>query len=320
MTQRHTHDDVVAHIGAGELFELVSFREAAAAIRAAAAQFDGYVWNRSVLDLPSGQFFLMPAQSPAGVGAKLVTLAPDSPNRDLPRIHAAYVLFDAETLRLSAVIDGTALTTLRTPAVSAAAVDAVATDTPHRVVIFGSGPQAWGHAKALESIRAIEDLVLVGRSPSGAAELAASLRKDGTPARVGAPGDVAHADLVVCATTARQPLFDGRLLRDGAVCVAVGSHEADARELDDATMGRANTVIVEDVDTALREAGDIIQAVDRGVVPIGSLTTLSEAVRNAAPEGITVFKSVGMGWEDLAVAEVAARRYREVREQGSVHA
>lgn len=313
MTQRHTYDDAVAHIGAAELFELVSFRDAVGAIGSAAAQFDGYVWNRSVLDLPHGQFFLMPAQSPAGVGAKLVTLAPDNPNRNLPRIHAAYVLFDAETLTLSAVIDGTALTTLRTPAVSAAAVDMVATDGPHRVVIFGSGPQAWGHAKALTSIRTIDDLVVVGRSPSAAVDLATRLRNEGIPARVGAPGDVAHADLVVCATTARQPLFDGRLLRDRAVCVAVGSHEPEARELDDATMGRAHTVIVEDVDTALREAGDIIQAVARGIVPIGSLTTLSEAVRRTAPGGITVFKSVGMGWQDLAIAEVAARRYREAR-------
>ena len=112
------------------------------------------------------------------------------------------------------------------------------------------------------------------------------------------------ADIVVCATSASQPLFDGALVRDSACVVAMGSHEPGARELDDALMARAQ-VVVEDRGTALREAGDVIQAVAHGALAEEALVPLADVVAGraaVAEDRPRVFKCVGMSWQDLAVA------------------
>ena len=107
---------------------------------------------RSTVGLAHGQFLLMPSQSAAAAGVKVVTVAPDNPGRGLPRIQAAYLLFKADTLALRAVLDGTALTTLRTPAVSVAAVLPTLPDRPLHVVVVGAGPQAVGHVRPLADV------------------------------------------------------------------------------------------------------------------------------------------------------------------------
>jgi ornithine cyclodeaminase len=113
---------------------------------------------------------------------------------------------------------------------------------------------------------------------------------------------VSDAQVVVCATTAREPLFDGSLVADHATVVAIGSHEPEARETDDALAGRA-TVVVESRTSALREAGDVIGAVRSGALREEALVTLSELCRGAAvaPERPRLFKSTGMSWEDGVV-------------------
>ena len=205
----------------------------------------------------------MPAQSASSVGVKLATVAPDNPARGLPRISAAYVLFDAATLRPTHLLDGVALTNLRTPAVSVAAVkpwlDRL--DEPLRVVAFGGGPQGMGHLETIAAVHPVATSAVVVRQPDRV-ELPESLA--GTQVLAADDASVSslldEAHLVVCATTARTPLFDSRLLGDRAIVVAVGSHEAEAREVDAAFCARA-CVIVEDRQTALRECGDVIQAI-----------------------------------------------------------
>ncbi len=254
---------------------------------------------RAAVELSHGQFLLMPSETPAAVGVKVATVAPDNPDRGLPRIQAAYLLFDRETLALRAVLDGTALTTLRTPAVSVAAVLATLADRPLRVAAVGAGPQAVGHVTTLAAVREVADATYLVRDAARASLETVTL---GTAQ---AEETLHRADVVVCATSARSPLFDSALLRTDAVVVAVGSHEPDARELDAKLLGRA-TVIVEDVATALREAGDVIMAIDEGtlsaddLVPIRDVITDAEKVPADRP---VVFKSVGMSWEDLVVAE-----------------
>jgi len=102
-------------------------------------------------------------------------------------------------------------------------------------------------------------------------------------------------------------------LRPGTCVVAVGSHEPDARELDDATIGSAERVVVESRGVAMREAGDIIQAVRAGAVHEENLVDLREVVRLAPMAGSSVFKSVGMGWQDLVVADLAFGRWAAAR-------
>ena len=106
---------------------------------------------RGIMETAAGHLFSMPSASPGGVGIKIATAAPANPARGLPRIAAVYLLFDAETLQLRAILDGAAVTNLRTPAVSMAAVapafDRFAAGV--EVVVFGAGPQAVGHVTAL---------------------------------------------------------------------------------------------------------------------------------------------------------------------------
>jgi ornithine cyclodeaminase/alanine dehydrogenase-like protein (mu-crystallin family) len=270
--------------------------------------------QRSFVDVAHGQVLLMPGVTRTAVGVKLATVAPGNPDLGLPRIQAVYALFDPVTLAVTALLDGTALTTLRTPAVSAAAVRHLAVPSAHRLVVFGSGPQAWGHVEAIRAVRPIDEVVVVARGRQGAEDLARRVTASGTPARAGVPEDVATADIVACATTARSPLFDGELLPAHACVVAVGSHEPEARELDAVTLRRAGRVVVEDAAVAMREAGDVIQAVASGDLAESELLGLREAV-GLDPDGRgSVFKSVGMGWQDLAVAELVHRRWAEERD------
>ncbi len=268
---------------------------------------------RGVVSLRSGQFLLMPSeQSRAGAyaGVKVATVAPDNPTRGLPRIQASYLLFDAETLTLVAILDGTALTTLRTPAVSVAAIRPrlVAGSGPLRVAVIGAGPQAHGHvatlADALPPDRSLASVSYVVRDPSRA--------KPPDAAEVVALGsgradDVLRAaDVIVCATTARSALFDAELVADSAVVVAVGSHEPDAREVP-ASLCARSTVVVEDVSAALREAGDVVLAVDEGVLRAEDLVPMRDVVAERVvpdPSRPLLFKSVGMSWQDLVIAEL----------------
>lgn len=291
-------------IGAEEVFAL-GF---GGAVRAVQDALRGGVdpsgdFHRGILDVASGQLLLMPSESPDFVGIKVATVAPGNPERGLERIQGTYLLMDAATLSPIALLDGTALTTLRTPAVSAAAADLLAPASAPHLVVFGSGPQALGHVQAMRAIRHVERVTVVGRDPERARALAERLADD-TDARVGTPEAVADAQLVVCATTARHPLFDGTLVPDDACVVAVGSHEPDARELDATLMARAQ-VVVEDPAVALREAGDVIMAVDEALLDPFSLVPMRDIVTGALAvdrERPRVFKSSGMSWEDLVVA------------------
>jgi ornithine cyclodeaminase len=246
----------------------------------------------------------MPAATPEVVGIKLAGIAPDNPAAGLPRIQAVYVLFDAATMTPQAFIDGTALTTLRTPAQSALAVRDLAAMDAESLVVFGSGPQAWGHLEAIRAVRPIRKVTVVGRNLERAQALVDQIRADDLVAEAGTAEAVRGADVVVCATTARQPVFDGALLADHACVVAVGSHEPDARELDDTVFRRAGLVVVEDRATALREAGDVIQAIAAGALDENRLVDLVDRPPSPA-DGITVFKGVGLAWQDLAVAAAA---------------
>jgi ornithine cyclodeaminase/alanine dehydrogenase-like protein (mu-crystallin family) len=254
---------------------------------------------RAAVGLSHGQFLLMPSEVPAAAGVKVVTVAPDNPARGLPRIQAVYLLFDRETLALRAVLDGTALTTLRTPAVSVAAVLPALPDRPLRVAVVGAGPQAVGHVATLAAVRPLAGAAHLVRDPSRTPLAAVRLGS------ADADEALQAADVVVCATSARAPLFDSSLLRDDVVVVAVGSHEPDARELDAPLLGRA-TVVVEDVATALREAGDVVLAIAEGALTAADLVPVRDLVTGAVPppaDRPLVFKSVGMSWQDLVVAE-----------------
>ncbi len=255
------------------------------------------VTPRTIVETTHGQSLLMPAEWGRWYGVKLVTIAPGNPAGGLPRINGLYLLHDAETLVPQALLDGVALTSLRTAAVSLVAVrdrlTALAAPRPDglRVVTFGRGPQSVAHTEAIRAVVPVATVTVLGRADDRA--------------------PVSDADVIVCATTARVPLFDSALLGDESVVIAVGSHEPDARELDASLLARS-TVVVESRDVATREAGDVMMAVDEGVLDPADLVTLRAVVLGQvtpADGRPLVFKGCGMAWQDLAVAAAAYEQW-----------
>jgi len=240
---------------------------------------------RSAVEVGRGELLVMPSSAGGHAAVKLVSVGGE------PRIQGLCVLFDGETLAPVALLDGIALTNLRTPAVSALAVRRLAAPGARRLLVFGRGPQAHAHAEAMRALQPIEQVDVIGREHDGDVDAL-----------------VAAADIICCCTTARQPLFDGELVADDATVVAIGSHERDAREVDDTLVRRAS-VVVESRASALREAGDVIQAVESGALEEDQLLTLAQLVRDqpALREGRPrLFKSTGMAWEDVVVAAAVA--------------
>jgi ornithine cyclodeaminase/alanine dehydrogenase-like protein (mu-crystallin family) len=262
---------------------------------------------RSVVETPAGTLLTMSAAGEGGVGVKLVTLTPANPKRGLPFLHASYVLFDPQTQAPEAVIDGAAMTALRTAAVSGLATRHLARPDAHRLVLFGAGVQAAAHLEAMRAVRPIDEVVVVSRSPGRAEALAAAARTAGLDARTGTPDAVTGADLVCTCTTSPTPLFDGARLARGTHVNAVGAYTPDTREVDTETVRRAR-VAVEAREVALAEAGDLLIPIAEGVVTGAHiLADLWEVVRDDRPvrgsiDDVTLFESVGMAFEDLIVA------------------
>ncbi|MFE7040952.1 ornithine cyclodeaminase family protein [Streptomyces atratus] len=273
---------------------------------------------RHHVTVPGGEILIMPATTQRVTGVKIAGVAPGNPARDLPRITGSYLLLDGPTLQPLALLDGAALTTLRTPAVSALAIRHLTGPVLRHLVLFGTGPQAYGHLAAVLAERHVERVTVIGRTPSRVTALVEHARQLGVDARAGAAHgteEVATADLVLCCTTSATPLFDGALVPDGATVVAVGSHTPDAREVDTTLVSRS-TVFVESRVAALSEAGDLLIPMAEGAFGAEDIAgNLADLVtgrisgeKPVAFERPRFFKSVGMGWEDLAVAAAVHRK------------
>jgi ornithine cyclodeaminase/alanine dehydrogenase-like protein (mu-crystallin family) len=132
-------------------------------------------------------------------------------------------------------------------------------------------------------------------------------------ATVTGPDTVSDTDIVCTCTTSSTPVFDGSLLPDGVHVNAVGAYRPDSRELDGETIGRAK-IVVETRDAALAEAGDLLLAIEERLIKPSDISAdLGEVVRGApvrtSPDDVTVFKSVGVAFEDLAVASALLERW-----------
>ncbi|SDS46511.1 ornithine cyclodeaminase [Brevibacterium sandarakinum] len=302
--------DDVKNLDAEAVFAALSPAEAVAALREAlAGDFDpSDDIPRTISDISAGNMIFMPSEIGNWVGVKLVGVSVGNSERGLPRIMAQYLMYDSTTLELRTIIDGAALTTLRTPAVSLAAIEpALARFTrPVNVVIFGAGPQGTGHADTIADVLDVEldDVTFVVRSPDQVTDDVHDRGRviEAQTAEVDAA--LRAADIIVTATTAGEPLFSADLVNPGAVVMACGSHDPHSRELP-AELFTSATVVVEDLSTVLREGGDVVLAIADGTLDADALVTMKQfsngEVRADADQTV-IFKGSGMSWEDLAVA------------------
>lgn len=305
--------DALPYADAATVRRLLPYADAVDAIEAALREGEAGAHDppRSVVGVAGGQLLLMPSESPAYVGVKLSTVAPGNARRGRPRIQGLYALFDAATLAPLAVLDAVELTVIRTSATSALSSRYLARPEADSLVVFGTGPQAWGHVLAHRAVRPIRRVGVVGRTPERRRALVERVGALGIDAYAATADDVAGADIVCACTTARRPLFDGRRLPPQVHVVAVGSHEADAREIDAATL-RGALLVVEDREVAWREAGDLVLARAEGAIDDASVAAdLRELVAGKLASrggGRSVFKSVGAAFEDLATAALVYAR------------
>jgi ornithine cyclodeaminase/alanine dehydrogenase-like protein (mu-crystallin family) len=241
-------------------------------------------------------------------GVKIVNIAPGNGARGLPALHATYLLHDANSGAPLALIDGEQITTRRTAAVSALAASWLARSDARHLALIGAGRVAHLLADAHRVVRPIDRVTVWARSAEAAEALAAELAARGFRARRAASVEaaVAEADIVSCATFAREPLVRGEWLCDGSHLDLIGSFTPLMREADDACFAAA--AIYVDTREALAKSGELLGPMARGVFAAGDVRGTLEGLargrvagRRSASER-TVFKSVGSALSDLAAA------------------
>lgn len=261
---------------------------------------------------------LMPAWyrgSGGYAGVKVVSVFPGNPGRGKESVVGTYLLLDGDSGEPLAALDGPALTLWRTAAASALAASFLARDDARRMTMVGAGALAPRLIAAHASVRPIETVAIWNRSPKRAAALAAALRRPGLAVTVSTDlaSAVGSADVVSCATLSREPLVRGAWLTPGTHVDLVGAYNPAMRESDNDAIATAR-VYVDTRAGALREAGDIIQAIAGGALAatriVGDLHDLcrGDAAGRRDRDEITLFKSVGSAIEDLAAAVLVYER------------
>lgn len=260
---------------------------------------------------------LMPVWQPAGtMGVKLVTVAPANRAKQLPTVHAIFVLFDTATGVPIALMDGEELTLRRTAAASALASGYLSRPDSASLLVVGTGTLAPYLAAAHCAARPIRSIEVWGRSQDKAEQTLEQIHAQDLPhgVTVNVVSDLETAvrkvDIITCATTSTAPIVKGDWVSPGTHIDLVGGFKPDMREADDGLMEKA-TVFVDTFAGALGEAGDLIQTIASGHLQrsaiVAELADLAAGrhIGRQYPEEITLFKSVGTGIEDLCAANLA---------------
>ena len=255
-----------------------------------------------------------PAVGEQGAVVKIITVRPENPRRGLPLLHAHVLWFDGRTGEVVASIDGEDLTALRTGAGSGLATELLAAPDAAVLAVIGAGRQAFDQAQAVCAVRPIIEVRVTSRTPPAAEAFAMRLRAEFPQLKVitVATGSQAAtgADVVCCATTAKEPVLSSESIGPGTHVNAIGAYRPDMCELPPELLERAALIVVDQVEAAMDEAGDLIQAVNAGAITYEGLvelgTLLEGAIHRSA--GPTIFKSVGVAAQDWAVAAMAVER------------
>jgi ornithine cyclodeaminase/alanine dehydrogenase-like protein (mu-crystallin family) len=284
-------------------------------------------------DRADGLMVLMPsfhAGQEAGYGLKAITVTPGNPARGLDSHQGIVLLSSSRTGEPLAVLNASALTEIRTAAVSAVATDVLAARDADVLAIIGTGVQARAHLRAIASTRPLAEIRVAGRTLERAAKFVSELGPEitGSTELIGCASvqqAVEGADIIVTATNSTEPVLRREWLTPGVHINAVGACLPNTRELDTATVADA-ALFGDSRDSVLAEAGDYVLAAAEGAVgPDHIQAELGDLLASASGRGsndqpgriaereITIFESLGLAIEDLAAAAVA---YQTARERG----
>lgn len=275
------------------------------------------------IDENQGMFLFMPAymKSENAFGTKIVSVFPNNLQRGLSTIQGVYMLNDPATGELLAVMDGIFLTALRTGATSAVATKFLARKDAAKLGIIGSGGQATFQAAAICEVRPIREIYVYDTNAQSAREFSKTASRDlklPVTAVNSSREAVIRADIVVTATTATKPVFNGEDLKPGTHINAIGYQSPSSRELDTTTMRKAR-IVVDTYEGCMAEAGDLLIPIEQGKLSeadiyadLGEIVSEHKKARSNDTE-ITLFKSLGFALEDLVTARTA---YRKARDNG----
>ncbi len=295
------------HLDAARVFRLAPFDQVVPSLREVFAAAPATI-PRVHADVGGSDLLVMPAAAGRTAGVKAVTVR----SGEQPAVQGLYVLFDTETGAVVATLDGAALTARRTPAASALAADALARPDVIRLAVVGTGVQAREHIRAMRWVRpSLEQVEVVGRDPVRTERFVAMLRGEGVPAVVADRSGASGADLICTCTSSPVPVLDEDAVKPGTHISTIGAYRPEQRELGSALMARAR-VVVDDRAAARAESGTLLLAVADGALSwddvAGDLVGLSRGeVGRASADEVTVFVSVGLAVQDLAVATLVAR-------------
>lgn len=254
------------------------------------------------------------------LGAKILSVYPNNILKGLPALPATMILMNETTGEVCAIIDGTYLTKLRTGAVAGAGTDLLSRKDAEIFALIGAGGQAETQVEAILTVRNIREVRVFDRVEARATALVSRMTEDFAGkfptifVQVDHPdAAVQGADIITCVTSSKTPVFDGRLVKEGAHINGIGSYTPDMQEIDEYTILNADKVYVDTRDGVLSESGDFISLMQKNKFSARDVTgelgeiILGQAPARASDEEITLFKSVGTGVLDL----VTARRIYE---------
>ena len=298
----------IPHYSASDIFS-IGMEKTISALKTSVA-ISSQPIPREHIPLDQGEdFLLMPAISSTGIGIKLVTVMTQNPTIGLPLVHGFYLYCDKKTGVPKATFDGSALTTLRTPAASAVATEILSTETTQSLGIFGTGVQARGHIEAMLTVRPnIEQIVISGRTRESTETFIKSLKIKNQKINAGSSEDTAACDLICSCTSAQKPVIPTNSIKPGVHLNLIGSFSDKQKEADSKLIQNAE-IFVDHRTAAKEEAGELIAAEleenwsFENIVGDFSQLIQGEVTRSSL-EAITLFKSVGLATWDLIVAEM----------------
>ena len=279
---------------------------------------------RTNIQVEKGQNLYMPAYASEinASGVKIVSTFPDNPKLGKPTTMAQVIMLDSETGEVSAMLDGTYLTQLRTGALQGAATELLSRKDSKKAVLIGAGGQAASQLEAMITVRDLDEVAIVDLNTELANKFAEEMNKKFENVNIYVATDadkvISEADIITAVTTAPVAVFNGSLIKPGCHVNGIGSYTVNMKETPREVFEKADVMVVDTFDAVFAEAGDVMQVLkddtvkEEDFVELGQLILDPKLGRQSADQ-ITVFNSVGTAVLDIVVAAKILEKAKELK-------